>query len=59
MCNEVNIMQNYKDRIVQPNVGQCRVALYENLGRIFGGNLKALPADGVSAISPESFLLGL
>lgn len=59
MHNEVSVMKNYKVRIVQPNVGQYRVALYESLGRIFGENLEVLATDGAGTPNVSQPLRGV
>lgn len=51
--------EKFKIRIVQPNVGPYRVALYEGLGRIYGDRIEVLATDGAGTPNVSQPLQGV
>ena len=51
--------EKFKIRIIQPNVGPYRVALYEGLGRIYGDRIEVLATDGAGTPNVSQPLRGV
>jgi len=50
---------DFRIRIIQPNVGPYRVALYEGLGRIYGDRIEVLATDGAGTPNVSQPLRGV
>lgn len=50
---------DFKIRVIQPNVGPYRVALYEGLGRIYGDRIEVLATDGAGTPNVSQPLRGV